>query len=182
MIRIVKGCTVAAAIVGASAASAGGLWLNEFGDFASGRAAAGAVAGVDDPMTMAYNPASITRLDGNQLFVAAGAIVGDMNFDIDYTTPRNGTHDGGNAGETAPFASMAYVHDFNSDKWSAGIGLATLSGAGMDYGDIWAGRYQATKVALLATALTPTLGYRVNDQLSLGVSAQIYYADLDVDV
>ena len=74
-------------------------------------------------MTIAYNPASIARLQGNQLFASAGAIVANMNFDVDYSNPRNGYADGGNAGETAAYSSMAYVHDFDSDKWSAGIAL-----------------------------------------------------------
>ncbi len=99
MKSILRACSVAAVVVSANTASAGGLWLNEYGDFAGGRAAAGAAAGVDDAMTIAYNPASIARLQGNQLFASAGAIVPNMNFDVDYSTPRNGYADGGNAGE-----------------------------------------------------------------------------------
>ncbi len=123
MRNAIRGCAVAALIVGTSTASAGGLWLNEYGDFAGGRAAAGAAAGVDDAMTIAYNPASIARLEGNQLFASAGAIVANMNFDVDYSNPRYGYADGGNAGENTAYGSMAYVHDFDSDKWSAGIAL-----------------------------------------------------------
>ena len=181
MRNIRKGCTLATGILSAVNASAGGLWLNEFGDFAGGRAAAGAAAGVDDAMTIAYNPASITRLEGNQLFVSGGAIVGDMNFDISYTNPRHGYDDGGNAGETAVFSSMAYVPDLHSDKWSLGVALIPLSGAGIDYGDEWVGRFQATKVELQILALSPTVAYQVTDRLSLGASVQAYYADLKID-
>jgi len=180
MTRIFRGAAVAAAMLGAGSASAGGLWLNEYGDFAGGRAAASAARSVGERMTIAYNPASITRLQGNQLFASAGAIVGDMNFDLRYTTPLNGTDDGGDAGETAPFASMAYVHDFASDKWSAGVGLYGVSGAGIDYGDQWAGRFQATDVYLQVMALSPTVAYQVTEELSLGVTVQAYYADLEV--
>ena len=38
-------------------AQAGGLWLNEFGDFSGGRAAAGAAAGTGDAAAILYNPA-----------------------------------------------------------------------------------------------------------------------------
>lgn len=174
------GCALAAAILSANSASAGGLWLNEFGDLAGGRAAAGAAAGVDDAMTLAYNPASISRLQGSQVFAAAGAIVGNMNFDVDYTTPRNGTDDGGNAGETTVYASSAYVHDFASDKWSAGIGLVPLAGAGFEFDDDWVGRFQATKVDLSVMALSPTVAYQVTDKLSLGASVQAVYADVNI--
>ncbi|CAA0104910.1 Long-chain fatty acid transport protein [Halioglobus japonicus] len=182
MIKTLKNCTIAVGILSAGNASAGGLWLNEYGDFAGGRAAAGASAGTDDPMTLAYNPASILRLDGSQLFVSAGAIFGNMNFDVKYSNPRNGYEDGGNAGQVSPLASMSYVNDLNSDKWSVGIALGGLSGAGMDYNDDWAGRYQATKVSLTLLALSPTVAYQVTEKLSLGVSAQFVYADLELDM
>lgn len=180
MKRILRGCSVAAVVVSANTAWAGGLWLNEYGDFAGGRAAAGAAAGVDEAMTIAYNPASIARLDGNQLFFSGGAVVTDMQFDISYTTQRLGVDDGGDAGGVTAYSSMAYVHDLDSDKWSAGIALIPLSGAGIDYGDNWVGRFQATDVDLTLMALAPTLAYRVTDELSLGVTVQAYYGDLEI--
>lgn len=180
MMKTLKGCTIAAAILGASTTSAGGLWLNEFGDFAGGRAAAGAAAGVDDAMTLAYNPASISRLEGSHIFASAGAIVSQVNFDRDYSTPRLGDNDGGNAGTVAATSSMAYVHDFGSDKWSAGIALVPLAGAGLDYSDDWVGRYQATEVTLLVMALSPTVAYQVTDKLSVGASVQATYAKLNI--
>lgn len=174
-------CALLALLTVPGFASAGGLWLNEFGDFSGGRAAAGAAAGVDEAMTIAYNPASITLLEGSQLFVSAGAIMGDMAFDVSYGSPRNGTGDGGDAGKTAPAGALAYVHDFASDRWSAGVALGGLSGAGLDYDDGWAGRYQATEVSLLVMALSPTVAYKVNDHLSLGASVQAVYGDLELD-
>jgi long-chain fatty acid transport protein len=180
MRKVLRGLTVAAAVVGASSASAGGLWLNEFGDFAGGRAAAGAAAGVDEAMTIAYNPASISRLEGNQVFFSAGAVVPEMKFDTSYTTRRLGTENGGDAGEVAAYSSMAYVHDLDSDKWSTGIALVPLAGAGFDFDDDWVGRLQATEVSLMLMALTPTLAYQVTEELSLGVSVQAYYADLEI--
>jgi long-chain fatty acid transport protein len=180
MKSILRACSIAAVLVTANIASAGGLWLNEYGDLSGGRAAAGAAAGVDNAMTIAYNPASIARLQGNQLFASAGAIVGNMNFDVDYSTPRNGTGDGGNAGETAAYASSAYVHDFASDKWSAGIALVPLAGAGFEFDDDWVGRFQATKVDLTVMALSPTLAYQVTDKLSLGASVQAVYSNVNI--
>lgn len=180
MKRILSACGVAALVVSANIVSAGGLWLNEYGDLAGGRAAAGAAAGVDNPMTLAYNPASITRLQGNQLFASAGAIVGNMNFDVDYSTPLNGAADGGNAGETSIYSSMAYVHDFASDKWSTGIALVPLAGAGFEFDNDWVGRFQATKVDLTVMALSPTLAYQVTDKLSLGASVQAVYSNVNI--
>ena len=180
MRNAIRGGAVAALMVGASSASAGGLWLNDYGDLAGGRAGAGAASGVDEAMTLAYNPASITRLKGNQLFFSAGAILPENKFDTSYTTQRLGTDNGGDAGVVTPIASSAYVHDFGSDRWSAGIGLVPLAGAGLDYNDTWVGRYQTTEVELTLLALAPTLAYKVTDELSVGVTVQGYYSDLEV--
>jgi long-chain fatty acid transport protein len=180
MIKTVKSCTIAAAIFAVGPVSAGGLWLNEFGDFAGGRAAAGAAAGVDSAMTLAYNPASIARLDGSQMFASAGAIISQVEFDVDYSTSRLGSEDSGDAGEVAVYSSAAYVHDFGSDRWSVGVALVPLAGAELEYDDDWAGRYQATEVSLTVMALSPTVAYQVTDKLSVGASVQATYADLNI--
>ena len=177
---VIRGAALAMAMT-AGTAWAGGLWLNEYGDFAGGRAGAGAAAGVDEAMTIAYNPASISRLQGNQLFASAGAVVPQMNFDIQYSNPRNGYGDGGDAGEVAATSSMAYLHDLDSDTWRAGIAVMPLSGASMKFHNNWVGRYQATEVSLLLMALSPTVAYRINDSLSVGATLQGYYADLELD-
>ena len=182
MIKTLKGGTIAVAILSAGNASAGGLWLNEFGDFAGGRAGAGAAAGTDEAITLAYNPASILRLEGSHLFISAAALIGDMKFDTSYSNPRNGDNNGGNAGQVAPLASIAYVNDLGSEKWSAGVALGGLSGAGMEYDDDWVGRYEATKVELVLMALAPTVAYQATEKLSLGVSVQAVYADLELDL
>jgi long-chain fatty acid transport protein len=182
MKRTLRGCAMAASVLSAGTASAGGLWLNEYGDFAGGRAAAGAAAGTDEAMTIAYNPASILRQEGSQLFVSAGAIFGDMNFDINYSSPRMGYEDGGNAGVVTPLATMAYINDLGSEKWSVGVFFGGLAGAGMNYHDDWVGRYQATEVKLSLLSLAPSLAYQATDRLSLGVTAQVVYADLNLDM
>ena len=164
----------------ASPTSAGGLWLNEFGDFAGGRASAGAVAGVDEASVIIHNPAGATRIEGSQLFGTLGALIPTVEFDIDYTNPISGNDNGGGAGLDAPAAGAAYVHDTGSDAWSAGIYLAGLSGAGLEYNSNWVGRFQSTEVQLLLMVLAPTVAYRVTDSFSIGASLQYYYSTLDL--
>jgi long-chain fatty acid transport protein len=161
---------------------AGGLWLNQFGDFAAGRASAGASAGVDEASTIIHNPASSLQLEGGQLFVNAGVILADIGFDIDESNPISGFDDGGDAGLDAPIAGFAYVHDTGSDKWSAGIYSAGLSGAGLDYNNDWVGRFQTTEVEILILTVAPTLAYQVTDKLAVGGAAQIYYGTLDLEL
>lgn len=179
MKKSILGCAVAAALVNASNVLAGGLWLNEFGDFAGGRASAGASAGTDDAATIAHNPASSSRVEGDQLFVSGGVYLPDVKFDVDYSSPRNGFDNGGDAGITAPAASMAYVHNYDDSKWSTGIYLGGFAGAGLEYNDDWAGRYNATDVNLLLMMLGVTVAYEVSDKLSIGAALQGWYSSLE---
>tara|TARA_R110002110_G_scaffold205066_2_gene416801 strand:+ start:4452 stop:5675 length:1224 start_codon:yes stop_codon:yes gene_type:complete len=163
-----------------SIANAGGLWLNEFGDFSAGRASAGAAAGTDEAATIIHNPASATRVRGSQLFASAGLFIPRVEFDIEESSPLLGSDNGDEAGLAAPASSAAYVHDTGSDTWAAGIYLAGMAGAGLEYNRNWVGRYQITETELLVLALAPTLAWQITDALSVGVAAQIHYSTLDM--
>tara|TARA_R110001599_G_scaffold353881_1_gene602078 strand:+ start:66547 stop:67782 length:1236 start_codon:yes stop_codon:yes gene_type:complete len=180
MKKSIVGCAVAAALFSAGNSVAGGLWVNDYGDFAGGRASAGAAAGTDDAAAIAHNPASATRIEGNQLFTAAGAFLPSTKFDTQYSNPRNGFDNGKDAGVNTPTGSVSYIHDFGSDKWAGGVYFIGAAGAGLDYGTQWSGRYQATDVDLVIATLAPTVAYRLTDKLSIGASLQYWYADLDL--
>jgi long-chain fatty acid transport protein len=161
---------------------AGGLWLNEFGDPAGGRASAGATAGVDDASAVVHNSASISRLEGSQLMMTVGYIEPDTKFDVETSSPSVGSGNGGSAGVGTPSLSTYYVRELESEKWTAGLSFGALSGAGLEYDDDWAGRYQVTEVSLVLLALAPTIAYQVNDKLSLGASVQLWYTELEMDI
>lgn len=163
---------------GGNHAVAGGLWLNEYGDFSGGRASAGAAAGTDEAATIIHNPASATRVKGDQLFASASALITRLKFDVKESSSEVGDGNGGQAGQPSPGATMAYVFDNGWNKWSTGISLAGLAGAGLTYDDDWVGRYQATEVNLLVMAMGATLAYQVTDRLSIGVTPQIFYSTL----
>jgi long-chain fatty acid transport protein len=60
--------------------------------------------------------------------------------------------------------------------------VGALSGAGLDYDDSWAGRYEVTETSIVLLALAPTVAYRVNDKLSLGASIQFWYTELEMEI
>ena len=163
-------------------AKGGGLWLNQYGDFASGRSSAGTAAGTNDAAAIIHNPAAGTRLRGSQVFGSAGMIIPEVEFDLEYTSPINGNDNGGEAGLDAPVASFAYTNDLGTNRWSVGLSTAGLAGAGLEYNSDWAGRFQNTEVELLVLAVAPTVGYRVNRNLSVGAAVQYYYTTLDFEI
>lgn len=173
---------IAAVLLGAAQTQAGGLWLNEYGDFSGGRSSAGAAAGLTDAASIIHNPAGGALVEGSQLFASAGMFIPDIEFDVDYSNPISGNGDGGSAGLNAPAGGGAYVFDSGSERWTFGLYLAGLAGAGLDYDKDWVGRFQATKSELLLLGIGGTASYRVNERLSLGAAVQYFYATLDMEL
>ncbi len=160
---------------------AGGLWLNEYGDFAGGRASAGAAAGVDDASTMLHNPASMTRLKGGQLQLATAAI--QPQFEFSQQGDRSlgpGGGDGGDAGVFSPSGGVFFFHDLGTERWRVGAYFSGLAGTGLDYDDDWVGRFQSIENSMMIAALAPTLAYQLTDRLSIGASLQLIAASLEV--
>jgi long-chain fatty acid transport protein len=163
---------------GYSSAMAGGLYLNEFATPSMGVAGAGQEAYANDASTnfAFHNPAGMTRLDGNQVAVGAGVLVGDTKFDTDADTPFSG----GDGGDQAGFAPLLGSHGVWSvtDDLKLGMSVFSISGAALDPNNSWAGRYSVQEIELLTLTANPSVAYRVNNWLSIGAGATVMYADL----
>ena len=169
-------------VISGGPAWAGGVYLNEYATPSMGVAGAGAEAVATDASTafLLHNPAGMTRLEGNQLMLGGGFVVANVEFDPASNTPIPGT-DGGNAGGPAPILSAFYTHSV-SDDLKLGFNVISISGAVLDYGDAWAGRFLVKEVTLLTVNLNPSVAYRVNDWLSLGAGMSVMYAKLEQTV
>ena len=178
--RFVRLLCIGPLLVG-TGAEAGGLWTRDFGDAAMGRASAGEAAGTDDAATILRNPAGMTRLQGNQMFSALTAITATVKFDVDSSSPVNGSGNGGDAGGFIPAAGLGYVHD-TTEKLKLGFGVAGMTGAALDYNDNWAGRFHAQEITLVGLAAIPAVAYQFTDRFSIGVSMPILYGDIEYDL
>lgn len=178
---LIRKLALSAILVLPTTTMAGGIWLNEFGDPSQGRAGAGSAAGTGDASTALHNPSSMTQLDSDQVMVTGGFIYSKVEFDVDSNGLINGNGDGGDAGDTIPVGSAFYTRQINDDTW-LGVSVAGWSGAGLDYDDDWAGRFQTTEVTILAMALMPTVAYQLTDKLALGLGLPIMYTELEMDL
>lgn len=162
-----------------SAALAGGLYISEFVTPSMGTAGAGQEAYANDASTnfAFHNPAGMTRLEGHQLSLGAGALVGDTEFDPDANTPFPGG-DGGDQAGFAPLLGSHVVLDLTDDL-KFGLSVFSVSGAALDPDDSWSGRYQLQDITLLTLTANPNLAYKVNDWLSLSAGGMVMYADID---
>jgi long-chain fatty acid transport protein len=170
------------ALLAAAGARAGGLYLNEFATPSMGVAGAGAEALANDASTnfAFHNPAGMTRLDGHQVSLGAGLLIGQTEFDTDSDTPVPG----GDGGDQAGLAPLLGSHGVLSvtDDLKLGMSVFSISGAALDPDDDWAGRFSVQKIELLTLTANPNVAYRVNDWLSLGAGAMVMYADIDYEL
>ncbi|MCU0304430.1 MAG: outer membrane protein transport protein [Thermoanaerobaculales bacterium] len=173
---------VVGSVLVAFPARAGGLYANEYGTPEMGTAGAGAEASALDASTAIpfYNPAGMTLLEGDQLLVAAGALLPDIQFAVDPATTFSGG-DGGQAGNPVPILTAAYVHSFGG-RFRLGLSLYGAAGAALEYDPDWVGRRQAQTSEILALSLSPTVAYRVNEWLSVGGGLNIVTSMLEVRV
>lgn len=169
--------------------NAAGFYLSELGTPLSlgtaGVANATQTYGAD---TSWSNPAAMTYLDEDQLLLGLQVIVPTVEFDVESAETAGlmpgipvAGDDGGNAGVAAGIPSIFYVKPL-SDDWRFGFSVAGLMGGGYDYGEDFVGRYSVERVELQGLGFTPTVGYRVNDKLSLGAGVSVIYTLMEQDI
>jgi long-chain fatty acid transport protein len=174
--KIITTSFLATSLFSSITASAAGLWLYEAGTPEMGTASAGRNATANSASTVAFNPAGMTRLERDELMVGIQPMYVKARFDSDDGSGSGGG-DGGNAGGWVPVASLSYAHEL-SDDLKLGVFSGSYLGLGLDFGSDWGGRYYATEVELITMMTSFNLGYKVNEQLSVGGGVNIVYGSL----
>jgi len=161
--------------------SAAGIWLYEGATPEMGTAGAGRGALSNSASTSLYNPAGMTRLKKSQIMVGIQPMYVDSHFKGD-ATKLNGQEEsggnGGNAGGWIPSGAIYYVYSY-SDDLKFGISSASYFGLGLSFDDDWKGRNFVTSASMMTLAVSPTMAYKINDQFSIGLGANILYAKLN---
>jgi long-chain fatty acid transport protein len=136
------------------------------------------------------NPAGMTGIDQQHILTGLQVILPSVKFNAKSAEnnailprrlgPVTGDN-GGNAAEIAPIPSFFYVRPL-SDRLRFGFSSTAPLGGGVDYGKDFVGRYAIRDVTLAGLALTPSLAYRVTDQLSIGAGVSVVYTTLDQSI
>jgi long-chain fatty acid transport protein len=159
----------------AATAHAGGIMLYEVGTEDVGLASAGYTARAQDASTVFTNPAGMTRLDGNQLTLGSQMLYADLGFSIGGgTSPGLGRNDGGNPVGWFPGGGFFYSYSVSRDL-KLGMAMSGNFGLVETYDAGWVGRYYGLESTLLGVSFLPSVAYRLNDRLSLGVSLNAMY-------
>ena len=170
----------------ASQVSAAGFALIENSASGMGNAFAGGSAIADDASTVWFNPAGMTRLKGSQISVAGHIISPSADFTDNGSSlsalgggaPISGAEDDG--GVTAFVPNFYYVTELDGDAWF-GLGVTVPFGLSTDYNSDWVGRYGATLSEVSTVNINPSLAFKFNEDLSVGLGLSIQYIEASLE-
>jgi len=177
-----QGCRVAAAFVillngSVSVVQAGGFRILDQSASGTGQASA-FTAQADDASAVYYNPAGMTQLRGVQLSLGTLLVGGHTSF----TSPTGATARGDFGNSIAyPPPSNFYVTANLKDlglhalrNVTVGLGVLSPFGTLSRWPENGPFATAITGAALEVIDIKPTLAYRINDQLSIGLGADVY--------
>lgn len=172
---------IASTALVASQAFAAGFQVREQSAKTLANALSSAAAGAEDASFMAYNPAAIGNIDGNQ--VVGGLAYIDATFDLGdaeasslggaFDYDRGGSREGGESAWVPAFAAKTQLNE----RYDLGLSIHSPYGLSTKYDEDWIGRYHAVETELTTIDIQPTLNYRASDRLDLAVGLRAQYAD-----
>ena len=163
-----------------STASAGGLYLREYGQPSQGTAGSGSNVLAQDASTAFENPAGVFNLEGDSEWMATGIV---LHSSTKFSKDENNTVTGGNGGDAGgTLAGGALFHARKlDDKWGLTFSLNSVAGSALDYDDNFVGRYTGDEVELLTVTLLSNIAYKVNDALSIAAGPVVLYGQLELE-
>ena len=173
-------CLVTFSLMFAQHAFAAGLYLSQLNSPVSlGTAGVNNVINNLSADAAYTNPAGMTGIERDTVMPGFQLLIPQVTFDA--SIAEAGGDDGTNVG------AIALIPGFNavkvlSDKWRLGLAVTAPLGGGVDYGDNFVGRYQATRSFLAGLGISPSLGYKINDKVSVGLGVSAIYTNMDLDI
>jgi long-chain fatty acid transport protein len=159
-----------------------GFAIEEQDAVALGTAQAGRAALADNPATVFYNPAGMTRLSGTQAALS-GIYIGPTG-DFDNAGSSLGavplTGGDGGAFSSDAFVPTLYLTTGVSERLKLGIGVSVPFGLGTDYDPDWVGRYHTIEADLRVVNINPAIAYRLTETLSIGGGIDVQYLDAEL--
>ena len=188
---IQRGCFILVSLLSLgsfNAAYASGFALIEMNASGQGNAYAGAAAHTNNASTIYFNPAGMMKLEDQQIAVVAHGIAPSADFNNDGSSRPAAagfpagplTGDGDDGGEIAFVPNFYWVKPINRDM-SFGLGVNSPFGLKTEYDEDWVGRYHGTLSDLKTVNFNPSLGYRVNDKVSIGGGLNVMLASVDLN-
>jgi long-chain fatty acid transport protein len=140
-------------------------------------------AQADDPSAIFFNPAGIVQLEGTQLSVGACAIRPTMQFKTD-GNPAMGTAPGQTwtiKDHVWPIPNAYLTHRINNNI-SAGIGMFSHFGLGVNWPSTFEGRFSPGAIESLLTtfSVSPVIAVKPSERFSIGFGPYAQYLSIDL--
>lgn len=153
-------------------ASAAGFQLQNQDGSGAGNAFAGAAAAAEDAGTVFFNPAGMTMLPAGHSFAVAATVL-DRSVKFTNAGTTNVTNpptasDGRDAGGTTLIPAFFWSYAIDP-AWRLGLGISPTYGNKSDYGYDFVGRNSGYYAKLVQINVNPSVAFKVNDRLSLGL-------------
>jgi len=168
------GLLVFTAMVGAAtAAQAGGFYIQEQSVSGQGQAFAGAQADARDASVLFNNPAAMTELSGAQITIGTSVLLPNSKFQNNgsaFVAPIAAPIAGGddsNPFSATPVPNLYAATPLKDDRYWLGVSVTAPFGLANDYGTTWVGRYDSTKTRLSTIDISPQFAMKVTPKLSI---------------
>lgn len=182
MVRVSKhivasGVVAATCVVASGAAIAGGFAIREQSAVGQGMSFAGSAA-YTSISAMFWNSAAAANQNGLNAESGAALILPQAELTATTGTTLTRIDDQVEIGVNAIVPSTYLTYQFKNFDPNLFIGLGINSGFGLktEPDNRWTGSQVAGATSLFTTNINPMLAYRLSEQLSIGVGAQIQYA------
>ncbi len=153
----------------ASTASFGaGFQLAEQSITGLGRAYAGAGIVGDDLSALMFNPAGITLAPGFNMQLGITVV----NLDLDYEGKSGFSENARD--KPAPIPMLLMTGQLTDHLW-VGLGITSPYGLKIRYDEGWEGRDRGESGSILTLDINPTIAWKFNDYVSLGVGVSALY-------
>jgi long-chain fatty acid transport protein len=153
---------------------AAGYQIGEHGSRAMGMGGA-FVAQASDPSAIYFNAAGLGFQTGFNIM--AGATIIMPKSDFTGPTPSTTTTDMETQTFYPPHAYITYALE---NGVAFGLGFYAPYGLGTKWADDWVGRYLAVNTDLQALYINPTVAYKINEKVSVGVGFSYIMGDVEL--
>ncbi|MHB1048504.1 MAG: OmpP1/FadL family transporter [Bacteroidota bacterium] len=155
---------------------AGGFQLNEHGSRAMAQGGAWAARAYDGSAIF-FNPAGLGFQTQGSLYLGTTIIAPSATF----YGPTNLGQSTKNEMVSQVFTPInVYAVYPLMENLTVGIGINNPYGLGSEWPETWSGRYITQKVDLMSFFFSPTVGYKISDNLSVGVGMNYVTGDVSI--
>jgi len=149
-----------------------GMYLTSYGAEAMGRGGAN-LAVSDRSLALNFNPAGIGQLLGRHFTVNLSVLAPSLEYQNTINDAIEGEDN------FFPLPAFAYVRSSPDSPWSFGVGFIGQGGMGatFEHENTFFGTVDETFTEVRFMTLSPTVAYAVSEDMALGATVNIGYAD-----